>query len=371
MYTVDNKFEIGEECCSVYRERIKYKCPVCEGKGSFIYNNHNIGCNNCRGTGKLENPKQSILMPCRVKVRRIIASIWKDQISVKYKVDGVKEFFLLNINNRNENMLFKTWDEAQDYCRKVNTEQITPEFQELEQTFHWHFGGEKLNELDYEKYIGKQVRVKCSDKLGYQDIIGMEGIIKRACQSMFGVSIGGAYNVSSTLGLFWFNRNELNILDYDDESEDVKMEGFKNVAIVNLLDDCNKKDYAFALYDEERVLLKMEDYGLKVNQLVVVNAKGKDNRYLGVVKNVMTVEEYGKNVTAQVVGVVNMDAYNARVDKENRLKELAKKKTEIEKVLDAEIKRRKDTEYYEEMAKKYSDNPLISQLVEELKGLGV
>lgn len=128
MYTVDNKFEIGEECCSVYRERIKYKCPVCEGKGSFIYNNHNIGCNNCRGTGKLENPKQSILMPCRVKVRRIIASIWKDQISVKYKVDGVKEFFLLNINNRNENMLFKTWDEAQDYCRKVNTEQITPEF---------------------------------------------------------------------------------------------------------------------------------------------------------------------------------------------------------------------------------------------------
>ena len=87
MYTVDNKFEIGEECCSVYRERIKYKCPVCEGKGSFIYNNHNIGCNNCRGTGKLENPKQSILMPCRVKVRRIIASIWKDQISVKYKVD--------------------------------------------------------------------------------------------------------------------------------------------------------------------------------------------------------------------------------------------------------------------------------------------
>lgn len=228
-----------------------------------------------------------------------------------------------------------------------------------------------MNELDYEKYIGKQVRVKCSDKLGYQDIIGMEGIIKRACQSMFGVSIGGAYNVSSTLGLFWFNRNELNILDYDDESEDVKMEGFKNVAIVNLLDDCNKKDYAFALYDEERVLLKMEDYGLKVNQLVVVNAKGKDNRYLGVVKNVMTVEEYGKNVTAQVVGVVNMDAYNARVDKENRLKELAKKKTEIEKVLDAEIKRRKDTEYYEEMAKKYSDNPLISQLVEELKGLGV
>jgi hypothetical protein len=143
------------------------------------------------------------------------------------------------------------------------------------------------------------------------------------------------------------------------------------VAIVNLLEDYNNKDYAFALYDEERVLLKMEDYGLKVNQLVVVNAKDKDNRYLGVVKNVMTVEEYGKNVTAQVVGVVNMDAYNARVDEENRLKELAKKKAEIEKVLDAEIKRRKDAEYYEKMAKEFSDNPLIVKLVAELKELGV
>lgn len=153
-------------------------------------------------------------------------------------------------------------------------------------------------------------------------------------------------------------------------SEDIKMEGFKNVAIVNLFDDYNKKDYGFALYDEEMSLLKTEDYGIKLNQLVVVNTRGKDNRVLGTVKQVMTVEEYGKGVTAQVVGVVNMDAYIARVEEENRLKEIAKKKAEIEKVLDAEIKKRKDAEYYEEMAKKYSDNPLIGQLVAELKGLG-
>ena len=104
--------------------------------------------------------------------------------------------------------------------------------------------------------------------------------------------------------------------------------------------------------------------------MVVVNARGKDNRVLGTVKQVMTAEEYGKCVTAQVVGVVNMDAYNARVEEENRLKEITKKKAEIEKALDAEIKKRKDSEYYERMAKEYSDNPLIVQLVEELKGLG-
>ena len=103
--------------------------------------------------------------------------------------------------------------------------------------------------------------------------------------------------------------------------------------------------------------------------MVVVNARGKDNRILGIVKEIMSVEEYGKNVTAQVVGVVNMDSYIARVEEENRLKELAKKKAAIEKALDAEIKKRKDAEYYEKIAKEYSDNPLIAQLVAQLKEL--
>ena len=151
------------------------------------------------------------------------------------------------------------------------------------------------------------------------------------------------------------------------ESEDIKMEGFKNVAIVNLLDDWNKKDYGFALYDNELGMIQtMAHYPA----MVVVNARGKDNRILGTVKEIMTVEEYGKGVTAQVVGVVNMDGYIARVDEENRLKELAKKKAAIEKELEAEINKRKSVEYYEEMAKKYSDNPKLAELVAELKGLG-
>ena len=151
------------------------------------------------------------------------------------------------------------------------------------------------------------------------------------------------------------------------ESEDIKMEGFKNVAIVNLLDDYNKKDYGFALYDNELGMIQtMAHYPA----MVVVNARGRDNRILGTVKEIMTVEEYGKGVTAQVVGVVNMDGYIVRVEEENRLKELAKKKAAIEKELEAEINKRKSVEYYEEMAKKYSDNPKLAELVAELKGLG-
>ena len=161
--------------------------------------------------------------------------------------------------------------------------------------------------------------------------------------------------------------NDRSVRKINNESEDINMEGFKNVAIVNLLDDYNKKDYGFALYDNELGMIQTMAY---YPAMVVVNARGKDNRILGTVKEIMTVEEYGKGVTAQVVGVVNMDGYIARIEEENRLKELAKKKAPIEKELEAEINKRKSVEYYEEMAKKYSDNPKLAELVAELKGLG-
>lgn len=202
------------------------------------------------------------------------------------------------------------------------------------------------------------------------EIVGMYGVIKKSAGGKYGVLLDDERNPASREGLFWIKSSELTFIE--NESEDIKMEGFNKVAIVNLLDDYNKKDYGFALYDEDMDLLTKswsdEENGFR--NLVVTNARGKDNRVLGKAKLIMSAEDYGKGVTAQIVGVVNMDAYNARIDEENRLKEIAKKKAEIEKALDAEIKKRKDAEYYEEMAKKYSDNPLIGQLVAELKGLG-
>ena len=65
---------------------------------------------------------------CKVKVRRLIASIWQDQITIKYKVDGVDEFKLLNVRNRGENNLFKTEEEAEKYCVDVNTKEVSGEF---------------------------------------------------------------------------------------------------------------------------------------------------------------------------------------------------------------------------------------------------
>ena len=58
----------------------------------------------------------------------MIVSIWQDQITIKYKVDGVDEFKLVNVRNRGENNLFKTKEEAEKYCVDVNTKEISGEF---------------------------------------------------------------------------------------------------------------------------------------------------------------------------------------------------------------------------------------------------
>ena len=146
------------------------------------------------------------------------------------------------------------------------------------------------------------------------------------------------------------------------------MIGFNKVAIVNLVDDYNKKDYGFALHDED--MNEIVKYDTNHPLYVIVNARGKDNRVLGILKEVKSVEAYGKGVTAQVVGVVNMNAYNARIDKENRQKEIAKQKASIEKELKSEIEKMNNIALYEKMAKEHPENPRLAELVNALKELG-
>lgn len=116
------------------------------------------------------------------------------------------------------------------------------------------------------------------------------------------------------------------------------MAGYDLVAIVNLLEDCNKKDYGFALYNEEYELLRSANLE---NTFVVVNARSKDRRVLGKVKEILSLKEYGKNPTAQVVGVANMDAYMNRIEEE-RAKNIEKIKYRIEKKIDDILDGHKD-----------------------------
>lgn len=221
---------------------------------------------------------------------------------------------------------------------------------------------------DYDKYQDQRVKVVYTDKRKYkeEDIVGQCGQVIKTTGDSIAVQIDGMYNAASSNGLYWFSRSELNIIR--DESEDNKMTGFSKVAIVNLVDDYNKKDYGFALYDED--INEIVKYDTNHPLYLIVNARGKNNKVLGILKAIKTVEEYGKGVTAQVVGVVNMNAYNARIDEENRQKKIAKQKASIEKELKSEIEKMKNIALYEKMAKEHPENPRLAELVNALKELG-
>ena len=83
----------------------------------IIYNGYEIPCKQCNSFGKIST-KQTVVTPHKVRVRRIVASIWEDVTTVKYKVDSVGEY--LNIRNRSESTLFKTLEECEQKCKEIN-----------------------------------------------------------------------------------------------------------------------------------------------------------------------------------------------------------------------------------------------------------
>ena len=125
MLSVNNKFKIGEECYTAYRKPIHYKCPICEGNGRFKHNGYDILCKNCNGSGKLHNPKQFVMEVCKVRVRRVMASIGSNESVISYKIDFIDtDNIYIKSKKRSENYLYKTHEEAQMYCDKLNA-QIT------------------------------------------------------------------------------------------------------------------------------------------------------------------------------------------------------------------------------------------------------
>lgn len=225
---------------------------------------------------------------------------------------------------------------------------------------------------DYTELVGKTVQIKRSEKTAYMKLIGMHGVVERTSGgTTIGVRIDDMNNEASAYGVFWFSRNEIKVLD--EERKDTKMMDFKHVAMVKL-NEYDNKEYAFAIYNDE--LEKLTDYPYEAT--VLVNAGGKGNKSLGTITGVLTVEDFynipknkGINITAEVIGVVDMSGHIRREAEKTRLKELAKKKAAIEKELEAEINKRKSIEYYEAMAKEYADNPKLAELVAELKQLGL
>ena len=117
MKTKNNKFEIGEECYTYVRENMEIICQVCKGTKKILYNGYEISCKQCNTTGKIVC-KQTVATPHKVKIRRIVASIWDNVTTIKYKVDSVGEY--INVRNREESSLFKTLKECEQKCKEIN-----------------------------------------------------------------------------------------------------------------------------------------------------------------------------------------------------------------------------------------------------------
>lgn len=126
MRTINNGFEIGEECWTTYKKKTQYICPVCEGKGHFTYNGYEIQCRNCNATCNIVNQKQSVLDVCKAVVDRIDVAFYSDgSDKIKYRVHALGENrYDLPVRNRSKKNLFKTREEAEAYCFKENTKEI-------------------------------------------------------------------------------------------------------------------------------------------------------------------------------------------------------------------------------------------------------
>lgn len=118
-------------------------------------------------------------------------------------------------------------------------------------------------------------------------------IIKSSCNSKGQTGfVIDTYNVGTQKYVMVQLKNRkqgYNVLSVEKvESEDNKMTGFSKVAIVNLVDDYNKKDYGFALYDKD--INEIVKYDTNHPLYLIVNARGKDNRVLGILKEKEPVE---------------------------------------------------------------------------------
>lgn len=127
MFEVNNKFDVGEECWTYARVPIKSKCPVCEGKGYIIYKDYQLRCAYCCGSGQIHQAHQTVQKAFPFQVTSIKASLNADgKVTVRYKgysLDNSK-----SINNRRENTLFKTYEEAEKAADEINKGNVVGEF---------------------------------------------------------------------------------------------------------------------------------------------------------------------------------------------------------------------------------------------------
>ena len=95
---------------------MEIKCSLCEGKGQFEHNNHNVICPQCKGTGKItSNYKSWEVIDEKLTVSSIKANIGSNNITLRYGLHSK-----ITRLRRGEQNVFKTYEEAQNKCNELN-----------------------------------------------------------------------------------------------------------------------------------------------------------------------------------------------------------------------------------------------------------
>lgn len=115
MLNVDNKFEIGQEVYTIAMLPTEHICPVCDGKGSFVHNGHEVNCPKCNN-GKLFDSKNRIY---KVIGKYTISGI---RIKTYSELNGIKcnVGYIVGEYKRPEERLFATYEEAELACDRLN-----------------------------------------------------------------------------------------------------------------------------------------------------------------------------------------------------------------------------------------------------------
>lgn len=118
-----------------------------------------------------------------------------------------------------------------------------------------------------------------------------------------------------------------------------KLEGYSRVAVIKY--ECS--EYFFAIYDDGN------DY--HVGDMVVLSGNSTSSKIVEILTVDAAKERTKKSITAEVIGKVDISAYEHRVEcrkqKDQLKKELDKRKKEIQQRLDDEYYASKDLAYAE------------------------
>lgn len=144
-----------------------------------------------------------------------------------------------------------------------------------------------------------------------------------------------------------YNEKSLSYINESEENNMSKLTGYKAVAVVNQ----GYKDYHFAIYEDN-----MEYH---VGDKVIVSGSDTIHTITEIITQVEATQRFKGDITAEVISIVDMSAYEERVEKRKAAEELKKS-------MDKAIREMQEVDKYEMYAKQ---NPVLKDMLDKYKEL--